>query len=189
MEEFRPLSSTEKEFLLDVCKNDPNRKILHIFFNIWKAIFFLSLISVFLNIIESIRVKEYFNLFSILCMPFVFLGFWVFPNFILKHIDAKFNALKENQVYIRETELVSTRHNRERTSKSTSHFKDVYYTTIWSEDRTHTYEILSHQKVFNMEPGTIVSVLRFNNTNNDINSEYIIPNNFENDSSIISLPL
>lgn len=203
MEQYRLLLPNERDALMAIYKNNPGRKIIHIFFNIWKCIFlFIAIIAVW-DVIDRIIVdKDYANIFSLFVLIPAFFMFWVFPNFILKRIDANYDALKNNQVYIKNTELISIRHNRERVSSSSHHHKDVYYATIANEYNVNgnscdTYEILAHESLSNLPAGTIISVLRFGFDNtqslrlNDaqsINQEYAVPVDFLYNKSL-SLPL
>lgn len=192
MEQYRQLSSSEKEYLLSVCKNDATRKIIHIFFSLWKAVFILSVIGVIYSAAEAVMEKDYFGLLVILGLPMSYLWFWLFPTFLLKIVDAKYTALKEDRVYVRDTELVSVRYSRERTSSSSSSFKDVYYVSVWNENKTHTYDVQAHESLCNMvELRSRISVLRFTGKGfkDPESQEYALPYNFISNPEITSLPL
>lgn len=191
MEQYRQLSSSEKEYLLNVCKNDVTRKIIHIFFSLWKAVFILSVFGVIYSVVESIMEKDYFGLLVIFGLPMSFLWFWLFPVCLLRIVDVKHTAIKEDRVYVRDTELVSVRYNRERTASSSSNFKDVYYVSIWNENRTHTYDVQAHPSLYSTAPRSRISVLRFTGKGfkDPESQEYALPYNFTSSSDITSLPL
>lgn len=191
MEDYRLLSTTERDFLLDVCKNDVSRKIIHVFFNIWRAMFFFCIAGVIMAIVNAIKTSNWADLCSIIGVPLAYLWFWVFPKFILKHVDSKYTALQNNSVYIREATVVSTRHHRQRTSREHNHYKDVYYVSVWDVAKTHTYEVLTTEEVYNFPMGTPIVILKFSPTvsGHPVNSEVAYPVNFVNRGVTVVLPL
>lgn len=185
MDYYRKLYASEKDFLLNTMQNEIGRKMIHIFFGIWKSMFFIGLIGMIYGVIDAIKNQEYFMIVSVVFgLPMMFLWFWVFPNFILRNVDSKLDAVKNDRVMLREVELVSVRMNRERTSSSSHNYHDVYYASIWSEDKSHTYEVLTNVEVSRLTPGTIVYLLRFTKKKNTmVNDEYVLPVDFASNSN------
>lgn len=177
MNEYRNLYSSEQDCLLNYFKNDPGRKIVRGFFGMWRAVFIICLIGVVKSVIEAILAKEYFILFSVFGVVIAYLWFWKLPGFLLKTVDANYEAVKQNKVFIRETALVSSRMNREKSSKN-GNYRNVYYASVWNENKTHTYDVLTGSFVFSMVPGDMVYVLRFIKGKHNVNEEYVIPLNF-----------
>ena len=124
-------------------------------------------------------------------LPVAFLCFWMFPNFILKKVDFRHTSLKNNNVYIRRAEMLSLRHQRERVSSSSRHYKDVYFVSVYSEDGTHSYEVLAHRCLYNIPEGSMISILRFDGSdaNNVVNREYAMPYDFTRNPNITDILL
>jgi len=161
MNEFRNLYTNEAQFLLNAHKNSPRRKIMHSFFALWKGIFLLAIWSVITSVFDFFKTHDFASLSSILALPIAFVTLWIFPSFLLKSIDAKFEAVKAGRIFIRETTLVATRLNRERTSSNNRNYKDVYYASVWSEDKSHTYDILTDRYVHTLPPSSPVYIIRY----------------------------
>lgn len=195
MNGFRLLSPSEREFLLDAYSKDVSRKFMQLFFGIWKAMFIFSSIGCIVSVVDAIMSKEYFGICSILALPFSFMFFWVFPNIILKTINGKYMALKENRVYIRETTLIAFRTVSEiafrtvseRASVNSNRYIDVNYATVWNEDGTKQYEVVAEKYVYPNYPespeygymvGESVYVLKFDEGNRFVkmmNNEVVVP--------------
>lgn len=161
MNEFRNLYTNETQFLLNAHTNSPSRKILHGFFALWKGMFILAVLGVLSSIFSFFKTHDFTSLFSILALPIAFATLWLFPSYILKSIDAKFEAVKAGRIFIRKTTLVATRLNRERTSSNNRNYKDVYYASVWNEDKSHTYDILTDRYVHTLSPGSPVYIIRY----------------------------
>lgn len=189
MGQYRALYESEKEFLINSMKRDPGRKILKLFFNIWRVLGMIATISMLFSSIESIKNKKYFEIVTLGVSLLVIYGmFWVFPKFMLKNIDSKLVAVQNDLATIREAELVSVRMHREYRASSGHHrrYRTLYYATIWSEDRSHTYEVLTSPALESMTRGNTVFVLRF--TDNEtamVHNEYVLPANFESNPNLI----
>lgn len=161
MTEFRNPYTNEAQFLLNAHTNSPSRKILHGFFALWKGMFILAVLGALSSVFDFFKTHDFTSLSSILALPVAFATLWLFPSYILKSIDAKFEAIKAGRVFIRETTLVATRLNRERTSSNNRNYKDVYYASVWSEDKSHTYDILTDRYVYTLPPESPVYIIRY----------------------------
>jgi len=177
MDEYRNLYASERDYLMNYFKNNPGRKLIRGFFGLWKAVFIVCLIGVGKTIIEAILAKDYFMLFSVFGVVIAYLWFWKLPGFLLKAVEANYEAVKQNKVFIRETALVSSRMNREKSSKN-GNYRNVYYASVWNENKTHTYDVLTGCFISSLAPGEIVYVLRFIKGKHNVNEEYVIPVDF-----------
>ena len=180
MEYYRKLSSSEREALITMMKEDINRKILHGFFWLWKGAFILGCLGIISTVIDVIKTGEWLQLIFIpFGLPVMYFGFWWFPNFIVKNIDSKLTAVTNDEAMIRETDLISIRLNRERSSRNSNRHIDVYYATVMSEDKSHTYEIITSAVVANLPQGSPVYILRFSKDDKAmVNNEVVVPLNF-----------
>lgn len=162
MDTFRHLDATEYEKVLAFYKDSPSRKVLKIFFGIWKAMFFFSVFACIASVIEGLRKGDYFSLFSLLALGISFCWFWLLPNFILKSVDEKYNLVKNNKVFIKEATILDKRSHRARRSSSSGRrrYKTEYYVTIQGEGND-TYEVLTDKIVNEMSIGSQIFVLKF----------------------------
>lgn len=175
MNEFRTLSTTESQFLLNTYQNNPGRKLIHIFFGIWKGMFLFTIIGAIYSIVITIQTKDLFNLLSLFTLPFGYLFFWMFPSFLLKQTDKKYDAVKAGRVAIRETILADVRLHKERRSGDSRQYRTIYYATVWDETGTQTYEVTTDEYVYSLAPGCPVCVIRFfTNPNNPNYMEEIV---------------
>lgn len=177
MSEYRNLYSSERDFLLKVFENDPSRKLIHIFFGIWKCFFFFCVVGGVMSVVEAVRTRDFFVLFGLFGIVIGYLWFWKLPGFLLKAVDANYEAVKLNKVYLRETSLVSSRMNREKSSKN-GNYRNVYYASVWNENKTHTYDALTGNFITSLVPGETIYVLRFVKGKHNVNEEYVVPLDF-----------
>ena len=178
----------EREFLLQACRRDMSRRILRLFMGVWKMLFFLGIYGVVKDVCRGIEEKNYWTLFSLLGIPIVYLFFWVFPGFILRKVDSKYESLKNSKVYLKEAKLYSVRVSKERRTSSSREYTKVYFAALYYSHPDETFEVLADRKVSGLQRGDRVFVLCFPEKQNTLDTEYAVLPDFVEDDTF-TLPI